>query len=363
MLPANTAGEYSLHNLFSVNNFLGLTSIVYRLPQQKKAHFYSGNLSEINGSIPAQATFLFSPFSTSQPAYALVPEFYQAVTIQSNTNLDLLEIPGSKIALPQTVPKEKYTGMVQKAVDEIENGKLEKVVLSRPYKKALSKDFNPLQLFVKLTEKYPDAFVYLLMSPQLGNWIAATPELLLQVEDDTLKTVALAGTRHISTGKKIPSAADFTQKEAHEQDVVTQYINNILQPFTEEIQTSSTQLKKAGNLFHLQTTFQAKLKDKNWLPVLRKLHPTPAVGGIPLLQATQFISENENYDRSLYSGFLGPINDDNANLFVNLRCMQFTQTEAVFYAGAGIVTGSDREKEWQETEHKMRTLLDVLDAL
>ncbi|RYD83434.1 MAG: hypothetical protein EOP53_00895 [Sphingobacteriales bacterium] len=85
---------------------------------------------------------------------------------------------------------------------------------------------------------------------------------------------------------------------------------------------------------------------------------------MPLKEAKNFIAENENYDRGLYTGFLGPVDEqDNMQLYVNLRCMQFTQNEAVLYAGAGIVKGSDPEKEWQETQQKMRTLLDVMDDL
>ncbi|MGZ5303856.1 MAG: chorismate-binding protein, partial [Bacteroidia bacterium] len=173
MLPANTAEEYSLHNLFSVNIFLGLTSIVYRLPQQKTAHVYSGNLFQVENTLLPKASFLFSDFQNGNSIFALVPEFYQPVTTNMQAvDFPVLEIPATKSALPSTMPKQNYTAMVQKAVNEIIAGKLEKVVLSRPYKTELPENYNPLTFFTKLTETYPDAFVYLLMSPELGNWIA-----------------------------------------------------------------------------------------------------------------------------------------------------------------------------------------------
>jgi isochorismate synthase len=74
----------------------------------------------------------------------------------------------------------------------------------------------------------------------------------------------------------------------------------------------------------------------------------------------RFIVENENFNRELYAGFLGPVKGDNINFFVNLRCMQICGENAVFYAGAGIVEGSCPEKEFRETEEKMNTLRKVL---
>ncbi len=360
-----TEAGYSLHNLFSVNIFVGLSCLVYRLPKQKTAHFYSGKFTEISAKIPSEAVFLAAPFQPADTIFALKPEYYQEISDLTSAGFPHLVFNESKQELPHSITRQNYTQAVQKAIDEIDAGKLEKVVVSRPFKTTLAENFNPLLLFTRLAEKYPDAFVYLLFSPELGNWAGATPEQLLKIEDQQLETIALAGTRHINDAEKIPSPEQvFSAKEIHEQAVVTQYIQAVLTPGTQNLNIGRPHLKQAGNLYHLATTFSGKLKHNNWLQLLKNLHPTPAVGGIPLQQAKRFISENEKYDRGLYSGFLGPVEDSgNTNLFVNLRCMQFNQTEVVYYVGAGIVSGSDPEKEWQETEHKMRTLLDVMETL
>jgi isochorismate synthase len=95
--------------------------------------------------------------------------------------------------------------------------------------------------------------------------------------------------------------------------------------------------------------------------MLKLLHPTSAVCGMPLESAFQFLVENEGYDREFYAGYLGPVNFQNqSNLYVNLRCLQLFDTEATVYAGAGITQDSDPQKEWEETELKMKTLLEVL---
>ena len=73
-------------------------------------------------------------------------------------------------------------------------------------------------------------------------------------------------------------------------------------------------------------------------------------------QSRDFLLKHENFDRSLYSGFLGPAEEKEAHIYVNLRCMQLFEKEAILYAGAGVVQGSVPEKEWLETEEKMNTL-------
>ena len=83
------------------------------------------------------------------------------------------------------------------------------------------------------------------------------------------------------------------------------------------------------------------------------MHPTPAICGLPKTQAFDFITEQENYDRSLFTGFLGPINfGTKIALYVNIRCAQILEKNAIVYAGAGIVPASEPMDEWMETEAK-----------
>jgi isochorismate synthase len=106
--------------------------------------------------------------------------------------------------------------------------------------------------------------------------------------------------------------------------------------------------------------------------VINLLHPTPAVCGLPKEKSKAFILENENYDRSFYTGFLGELNSSfatdsvSSNLFVNLRCMQIevasklTMTKAYLYMGCGITKDSIPEKEWTESVNKSMTMKKVL---
>ena len=98
-----------------------------------------------------------------------------------------------------------------------------------------------------------------------------------------------------------------------------------------------------------------------FIELIKTLHPTPAVGGIPVEEGTQFLIKNEKLDRAYYAGFLGPVwEDTKIDFFVNLRCAQILKEAILLYVGAGITFESDPEKEWEETQNKTKTLLAAL---
>ena len=98
--------------------------------------------------------------------------------------------------------------------------------------------------------------------------------------------------------------------------------------------------------------------------VLQLLHPTPAVCGLPKEEAYHFIIENEGYDRSYYSGFIGWLDPKGkTDLYVNLRCMNILPQTFTLYAGGGLLAASQLEEEWQETEDKLDTMRRIVGNL
>lgn len=105
----------------------------------------------------------------------------------------------------------------------------------------------------------------------------------------------------------------------------------------------------------------AQIKDKSDLyNLLKDLHPTPAVGGMPKDLAKNFILDNEGYDRSFYAGFAGYENENESEFFVNLRCAKIYSNKINLYVGGGIMPDSIPENEWKETELKSRTIGDLI---
>jgi len=173
----------------------------------------------------------------------------------------------------------------------------------------------------------------------------------------------------------------WQKKEINEQQLVTNFIIDHLKPLVSNLTIGNTETVKAGNLLHLKTKISGLLHS-NIKTVINALHPTPAVCGLPKVTAKQFILDNENYKRDYYTGFLGELNikketkrnanrrniENNvytaiktvSNLYVNLRCMQLTDTEAKVYVGGGITKDSIPEKEWNETVNKAKTMKNIL---
>ncbi|GHA55564.1 chorismate-binding protein [Pontibacter akesuensis] len=260
-----------------------------------------------------------------------------------------------------------FTSAVAKAVKAIQAEEMEKVVLSRNKLEALPQNFCPVTAFEAMAQAYPRAFVSLVSVPGVGTWMGASPEVLVSVNaEQVFHTIALAGTQ--PAVEKVGEAI-WRQKEIEEQAMVERYILSCFKKLRlREYTEVGPRTIIAGNLMHLRTDFKVDLKEVHFptlgTDMLQLLHPTSAVCGLPKEPAHQFILAHEGYDRSYYSGYLGPVGSETgSHLFVNLRCMELLDQEAILYAGAGITGESDPQKEWQETQHKMQTMRQVLETL
>lgn len=263
----------------------------------------------------------------------------------------------------------EYIELVNKGIKRIEENLFEKIVPSRTRQIELPSSFDEIKLFLKLIDKYPHALVSLVSSPETGTWLGATPELLVATDRNAhFKTVALAGTQRCTPETDVRAVA-WTQKDIEEQALVCRYIISCFKKIRlREYDEHGPKTVVAGNVLHLKTDYDVDMTATG-LPqlgsiMLKLLHPTSAVCGMPLQNALTFLSKEEGYDREFYSGFIGPVNIDNeSHVYVNLRCMQILKDKkAQLYAGAGVTADSIPEKEWEETEIKMNTLLNVING-
>ncbi len=261
-----------------------------------------------------------------------------------------------------------FSSLVSECIKTIESGAIEKIVPSKFQDIDLPQDFDLLKTFNRMCDRHPDAFVSLVSSPDTGTWLGASPELLASVDaNEKFKTIALAGTQRYEPRMNLKSVA-WTQKEIEEQALVSRYIINCFKKIrVREYAEHGPRTVVAGSLLHLRTDYEVDTKEVNFPQLgsvmLKLLHPTSAVCGMPLQPALDFLKTNENYDREFYSGYLGPVNFDNeSKLFVNLRCMQLFEKSARIYAGAGVTADSIPEKESEEVEMKINTLSKIINS-
>lgn len=321
-------------------------------------------VSAARSFIPADYFFRFRNGELLPPQSATETNSHAWLHEQNFSPVASLNFHIQKSNVPFSTEVSSFTEFVRKAVANIEEGVFEKVVPSRT--KSIEKNFDALEAFEKLCSRYPTAMVSLISTPEHGTWLGATPETLVSIEDNTLfKTVALAGTKAWHEGIDCKNVA-WTQKEIEEQALVERYIISCFKKIRlREYEEHGPKTIVAGNLMHLKSTFTVDMKATNFpqlgSAMLNLLHPTSAVCGMPKEPALDFLQRNEGYDRELYSGYLGPVAiQNNTHLFVNLRCLQLKRDTAILYAGAGVTIDSDPQKEWEETEMKMKTLESVI---
>lgn len=265
-----------------------------------------------------------------------------------------------------TTSKANYTASVQQGIDSILASELVKVVPTKIKLHNLPQGFSLANSFVKLCDEYPSAFISIVSTKEFGTWLTATPELLISVDKEgVFETMALAGTQKYNTETAMHEVA-WVDKDIEEQAMVSRYIINRfkeirLREFTEK----GPMTIRAGNLTHLCTTFKVDTKATDFHDLggvmLNLLHPTSAVCGMPKEAALELIDKIESHDRKFYTGYLGPVNINNEiALYVNLRCMELFKDKTNLFAGAGVTAISDPEKEWNETELKFNTLLNII---
>ncbi len=326
--------------------------LTFRLPELTDLRGFVMAPFDLAGGSPAR-------FVRHDVSYTWLPGYEDAGAVALP---DSLPSP----AMPYEAGKEEYLERIKHIKKKIEAGKVRKVVLSRAKVIQLPAEFDFTGFFTHLASSYPDAFIFFVHIPGAGSWAGATPEILLHRTGRYYETAALAGTLPLD-GEQSPPA--WSEKEREEQHIVEEYIRQALEGAGfRPVEKEGPHTLIAGQMAHLETLFRVPLpKERDRVSrLLEALHPTPAVCGEPREEAFRIIREIEGYDRTYYTGFLGPWNTPYpTQLYVHLRSMHFVAgtRKAILYAGGGITAASDPQQEWEETVLKLRTMLSVLEKL
>ncbi len=385
-------GKEIFFSLLATASGMGLSCACWRLPNQDDFHllidfselphkqkaqlekseqgfiiqsFLQNNSSE---TIFLKAELLFSTtdnaiFIKSDTANTLLKEAFL------NLFYEKLESGSAVVKLPDSETENRsvdrinsYTALVQRAKEAILENRFKKVVLARSKEVELTSEPNVCQIIQEIGAKFPAAFVSFIHTKETGAWMTATPEILASMDRDGIfRTIALAGTQQLKDGEAIQRAS-WSQKEIEEQALVSRYIINCFKKIRlREYDEVGPRTVQSGNLVHLRTDYAVNTNELNFpelgTVMLELLHPTSAVCGMPKEVTLEFIKEHEGLDRKLFSGYLGPVNiNDASHVFVNLRCANLFATKVVLYAGAGVTQDSEPEKEYQETELKMEAI-------
>ncbi len=261
--------------------------------------------------------------------------------------------------------KTKWIEKVNSALDQISQGDYKKIVLSRRVEIQLSDKPALEEKLQNLAAEYPRCYIFA-YGRNNSIFFGASPEKLARISNGWVEADALAGS--IPRGKspeedeKLANELLLSSKNLNEQYAVVDFIKNSFTGFSEEIVYDEKPIiRKLSNIQHLWTPIKAKLKPGHTIfSILKEIHPTPAICGVPWSGALDFIKTTEGYNRGFYAGIVGWFNfDEQGEFAVSIRSGLLKDNKLYAFAGCGIVEGSDPEAEFEETELKLKPILSL----
>ena len=260
--------------------------------------------------------------------------------------------PGSFAPLePGLRSPDDYRAAISAALEAIEAGRVSKIVLARDLVGSIPAMSDRRWPLTRLAAAYPDTFTF-----AVSGLIGSSPETLVRVEDGRMSARVLAGT-----------AADASlldnPKNRSEHDLAVAGVLASLAPHATNVSYTEPFALQLPNLLHLATDVSGDVVARRTaLDLVEALHPTAAVAGTPTDAALALLAELEPLDRGRYAGPVGWVDaDGDGEWAIALRGAHIDEEGAVTaWAGAGIVAGSDPEKELAETELKFRPIREAL---
>jgi isochorismate synthase len=255
-----------------------------------------------------------------------------------------------------------YLEAVKQARDAVRNGSITKAVIARDIVITASAPIDVYAVLLRLRSSFGSSYRYL-----VDNFIGASPELLVAVDNGAISSHPLAGTAPRTGDPHSDSALAekllSSEKNQIEHRVVIDMVHDTLLPFCSYLDWQpEPSVMQVANVQHLGTLMQGMLS-KPFMHILDAaimLSPTPALGGFPKQEALNLIKQYEGIDRGRYGGAVGWFDQKGNGAFaVAIRCAQLSpdRTSARLFAGGGIVADSEPAAELAETQAKFQAML------
>jgi menaquinone-specific isochorismate synthase len=347
--------------------------------------------NEVSGPATGPVAFVASPFDPDAGGELLVPEIVVGrgadgrrwLTIVGDGSLSVEDAIGRALAAavagsvessaaPQptrfdirsVVPPEIWRDeIVAAARDRIRSGALDKAVLARELVLRTDHPIDPASVIERLRVTFPSSMVFL-----VDGFVGASPELLVARHGDVVRAHPLAGTAPRSSdpandGRLAAELLASTKNRWEHRITIDWFLDGLL-PFCSYVDAEpEPSIVSLANVHHLGTLVEGRLSSPpvSVLELVAALHPTPAVGGDPQRVALDLIGELERAERGRYAGPVGWVDGAGNGAFaVGIRSAELAGDQARFFAGVGVVAGSDPEAELAETRAKFQTMLGAL---
>jgi menaquinone-specific isochorismate synthase len=259
-----------------------------------------------------------------------------------------------------------WKNIVQNVLQSFHRKHCEKLVLARKTQFHFDEPLNPWLILRQLKKVTPYSYHFCFQYKDNEFFLGASPERLFKREGRKVHSEAVAGTRPRGAthneDEKLRQELLSSEKDRREHQFVVDAIKAGLAGVCTTLEKESARsVLSLENGHHLVTQFHGELEERveDW-QVLERLHPTPAVGGVPRQTALQMIRVLEPFSRGWYAGPIGYVGLDQTEFVVAIRSALVKNNLLTVYAGAGIVDGSHPQTEWDEVENKISNFLKVL---
>jgi isochorismate synthase len=287
--------------------------------------------------------------------------------------LDQVDAPTQETQSPRSLvfqpTPEEYAHNVALAVEILRRKEIDKVVLARAVMGTVPEPIDAAAIAQRLKQREPICTLYSVPTPAGQRFVGASPELLVRRTGVEIQCHPLAGTITLP-----PNVAphDYetwllgSAKNLHEHSVLVDEVVLTLSGVYDEIYVDpEPSIVTLRTVAHLGTHVSARHSSLDAAPdaleVLRMLHPTAAVGGIPREEAYDLICRLEQHDRGVFAGPVGWIDErGDGEWWIGLRGVLLRDREFEAWAGAGIVSESDPMAEREETRAKLAVVLTSL---
>ena len=263
--------------------------------------------------------------------------------------------------------KEKYAEMVEKAKHYIIEGDIFQVVLSNPMRaKATGSLFDTYRV---LRASNPSPYMFYFSSDDI-ELAGASPETLAKLENGTLSTFPLAGTRPRGKtreeDKELEEGLLKDEKELAEHNMLVDLGRNDIGKIS-KIGTVKVEkylcVERFSHVMHLGSTVTGIIRDdKDAVDAVDAILPAGTLSGAPKFRACQIIEELEQSKRGIYGGAIGYLDfAGNLDTCIAIRLVYKKNGEICIRSGAGIVADSVPEKEFQECCNKARAVVQAIE--
>lgn len=304
------------------------------------------------------------PFDPTEASCLYIPEHAEWRARNTVAQTGVATLP--ELIEQKNIPDEQaFKRAVEHAIVNFRHSDVRKAVLSVQRELVFAQDVDVGAMQNNLRAQNQGGYHFRVPMPDGATLIGVSPELLVRKEGLSFVSNPLAGSaKRMADPQADRLNADWlsaSEKDHYEHGLVTQDIVTQLGELCTQLNVPQRpSLISTPALWHLSTRIEGTLADPavSALQLACRLHPTPAVCGVPTERARRLIRFVEPFERGLFTGMVGWCDaQGNGEWVVTIRCGTVKRNRVRLFAGAGIVEASNPDSEWAEVQTKLGTML------